>query len=37
MMSALAWLLSWSKLKLDKNSSRTKGARGNADVAPGEA
>src|SRR6267378_373794 len=37
MMSAMAWLLSWSKAKLDKNSSRTKGTSGKADVAQGEA
>jgi hypothetical protein len=37
MMSALAWLLSWSKLRLDKNNSRTKGTSGKADVAQGEA
>ena len=37
MMSALAWLLSWSKLKLDKNTSRTKGTSGKAGVAQEEA
>ncbi|MGB8398923.1 OpgC family protein [Bradyrhizobium sp.] len=35
MMSAMAWLLSWSKHYVDKSSSRTKRAGGSADTAGG--
>jgi hypothetical protein len=35
MMSAMAWLLSWSKHYVDKSGSRTKRAGGNAEMAGG--
>ena len=34
-MSAVAWLLSWYKVYVDKSSSRSKSAGGNADMAGG--
>jgi hypothetical protein len=34
-MSGAAWLFSWYKHSADKNTSRTKGTGGNADMAGG--